>query len=377
MKISGYIRTVLILICFIAGFLVVCLFPDLCDLYTDHIYVKICNRVSKITGNIRINLGECIMYLLSLSLVLLLIFLILLIFLRKKKGYKKFTIGYVKTISILLLLMIVVYMFTWAVPFSGKVLGGKVYSKRVTYTNDEVETVLKYLVKNINQAADEIDIKYVMKGNKYTVEFKSDEEMNVLVIEALRSMEEDYPRLSGYYPVIKIAYCSDGLDIMNIGGYNYPYTMEPTCNKYVDPLYQPLLNCHEYVHHKGYYKENEANFISEIALSKSKDPYLRLIAYLDMYYYVSSAYYEKNHKMPDDLPKFTERVKIIQKASYEIRDKKYNEDSHFFSSNENISNIIKKTGDKGWEIQGDILKENSYDGVTLLLFQFFDTCQLF
>ncbi len=377
MKISAYIRIVLILICLIAGFLVVCMFPDLCDFYSDHIYVKICNRISKITGNIKINLGEIIMYLMALLLVFLFIFLILLIFLRKKKDYKKFTLGYSKTISVIALLMVVDYMITWAVPFSGKVLGGKVYSERVNYTNGEVETILKYLIKNINAAADEIEIKYQMAGNKYIVDFKSEEEMNYLVIQALRSMEDDYPRLAGYYPVIKTAYCSDILDIMNIGGYNYPYTMEPTCNKYVDPLYQPLLNCHEYVHHKGYYKENEANFISEVALSKSKDPYLRLIAYLDMYYYVSSSYLENNKKLPDNLPKINERAHIIQKASYEIRDKKYNEDSHVFSSNENISNIIKKTGDKGWEIQGDILKENSYDGVTLLLFQYFETCQLF
>lgn len=377
MKISGYIRTVLILICLIAGLLVVCMFPDVCDLYTDHIYIKICNRISKITGNIKINLGEVIMYLSAAALILLFVFLILLIFLRKKKGYKRFVMGYSKTLSIFALLMIASYMITWAVPFSGKVLGGKVYSERETYTNHEVETVLKYLVKNINKAADEIDVKYLLSEKRYVVVFKSEEEMNRLVIEALRSMEEDYPRLAGYYPVIKTAYCSDILDIMNIGGYNYPYTMEPTCNKYIDPLYQPLLNGHEYVHHKGYYKENEANFISELALSKSEDPYLRLVAYLDMYYYVSSAYYEKNHKLPENLPKISDRVRVIQKVSYEIRDKKYNQDDHYFSSNEKISNVIKKTADKGWEIQGDLLRENSYDGVTLLLFQYFDTCQLF
>ena len=39
---------------------------------------------------------------------------------------------------------------------------------------------------------------------------------------------------------------------------------------------------------------------------------------------------------------------------------------------DNIEQIIEETADVGWETQGEILQENTYDGVTLLLLQYFD-----
>ena len=38
----------------------------------------------------------------------------------------------------------------------------------------------------------------------------------------------------------------------------------------------------------------------------------------------------------------------------------------------NIAEIIEETADVGWETQSEILQENTYDGVTLLLLQHFD-----
>ena len=37
-----------------------------------------------------------------------------------------------------------------------------------------------------------------------------------------------------------------------------------------------------------------------------------------------------------------------------------------------VQEVIQETADTGWETQGNILQENSYDGVTLLLLQYFD-----
>lgn len=378
-KISLYFRTVLVLICMIAGLLVTCLIPDLCDKYTDKIYVVLCDKISKITGSLRINLGEIIMYLIFLSLFLILIFLILLIFLRKKAGYKRFFKNYLKTIFILGLFFVVIYMFSWAVPFSGKTLGGKTFSERKSYTSDEAVELLNKIVEKINKAADEIEVKELKtaSGKSYAVNFRNEEENRELIIEALKDISDEYPRLKGYYPPVKSAYCSDLLDIMDIGGFNYPYTMEPTHNKYLDPLYQPLLDAHEYVHHKGYYKENEGCFISELALAKSKDPYFRLIAYLDMYYNILDSYYEIYQTYPDGLLSLSEKVNMIIKASNNELEKIYKEDSHPFSSNETIQKAVDDIGEKGWRIQDEILKENSYSGVTLLLFQYYYEGYLF
>ena len=186
--------------------------------------------------------------------------------------------------------------------------------------------------------------------------------------QAMAAIGDEYPRLKGYYPQVKEALCSDILDRMDIGGYNYPYTMEPTRNKYVDPLYVAVLEAHELAHHKGYYKENEATFLSEIALSRSEDPYLRLAAYINMYYYVNGEF-KKVQDLFEDKPKLSDRVVWIEIASEDEAQKVYEADAHAIDNMPAVDEAIHKTADKGWETQGEVLKENSYDGVVLLLLQ--------
>jgi hypothetical protein len=190
-------------------------------------------------------------------------------------------------------------------------------------------------------------------------------------------LSEEYPRLAGYYPQVKEAMCSDLLNRMSIGGYNYPFTMEPTHGRYINPLYLAVLDAHELAHHKGYYKENEANFLSQIALSQSEDPYLRLAAYMNMYKYVHADYLkareaELGRKLEEaeDI-KFSERVNKINEAAKNIEQSIYEADSHIIDKFPIINRIIHRTADKGWNVQGNILKSNSYDGVVLLLLQYY------
>lgn len=133
-------------------------------------------------------------------------------------------------------------------------------------------------------------------------------------------------------------------------------------------------------HHQGYYKENEANFLSQIALSRSSDPYFRLAAYLDMFRYVYSDYIKARDALTDETlkkaaeeaePKLSERVEKICEASREEAKKAYDAEAHFIDSFPELDKFIHDTADKGWEVQEDILEDNSYDGVVLLLLQYY------
>ncbi len=388
------IMTVLSALMALVGF-----FPSVCDKYTDHVYCHICDGISKLTARIPFPLGEILMYIGAAMLLLSAVFLILLIFLHKKAGYKKFCANFIKTFVAALTCVVFIYVPCWYIPFRGTVLGHGDVKKSTDYSWQELSAMMNFIVDGANQAAEEIEIK-----EDGTVEFPTQEESRKKVADAMRSLKDEYPRLAGYYPPVKTALCSDILDRMGIGGYNYPYTMEPTHNKYVSELDMLCLDAHELSHHKGYYKENEANFLSELALIQSDDPYLRLAGFMDMFDYVESDYYDALDVLADEMmangemlvpdentteeeieaemakffeyvggePVISERVWYITDYADGIAIEMYEEESHPIDEMPQVDEAIDTVSDKGWEVQEEILQENSYDGVTLLLLQYYD-----
>lgn len=388
---------------------VICLFPSVCDWYTEHIYIHIANIVGRFYGLFPFAIGELMMYLGILLLILGIAFLTLLIFLRKKQKYRNFCVKYFKALLMIGLGVIFTYVITWLIPICGTVLGKDNTSKRTDFTPQEVTALYVYIINGINDAADEIEI---TDDNK--IQFYDDDALLPKISDAMRNVSDEFPRLSGYYPPVKTAFCSDILDIMGIGGYTYPFTMEVTRNKYVSPAELPCLISHEFSHHKGFYKENEANFISQIALSESCDPILRFSGYENMRYYAEKEYYnamdlwwkqmeqqgiakplpELHQNMTDEekkqlknaisernqifyqyfgtVPEISERAEKIKNISNNICLEEYQADSHPINDMPAVNQVIDEASDFGWEAQADILQENNYNGVFLLLMQYFD-----
>ncbi len=387
-----------------AGNLAGCI-PAFCDWYTDHIYCLIEGGISRLTAPVPVAVGELLMYLGVLLVLLAVLFLILLLFLRKKAGYRRFCRGYYKTFLMTLICVVFVYTFFWAIPFRGTVLGQGDPGKRTSFTFEEIRALTVYAANGVNAAAEEIEISEDGK-----VDFPTDSGIMPKIAAAMQGLSGDFPRLNGYYPPVKTALCSDILERMGIGGYNYIYTMEPTRNKYLAPIYLPILDAHELSHHKGYYKENEANFLSELALSQSDDPFLRFSGFWDMYQYVFDGYLTAQDELLTNMeaegrlqlpafrdgmtkeeymatameryrilveicgeePQLSERAGQIMDSAYQIEREVYNEDPHPIDEMPAVQEVIQETADTGWETQGNILQENSYDGVTLLLLQYFD-----
>ncbi len=396
-RLTRYKKTVLIMIFLIIILCLPALSPHLCDLYTDNVYGILCDTVSRFTGLFPIALGEILMYIGVLLLLAAVLFLLLLLFLHRKAGYRRFCKTYFKTFSIIILAVILIYIPTWFIPFNCTVLGRSDAELRTDFTYDEVYALLQYFADEANAAAEEI---YIAEDG--SVEFYPSEQIGALAAEAMQNLGSEFGRLKGYYPPIKNAICSDILERMMIGGYNYPYTLEPTRNRYLSPLYQFSLDAHEYAHHKGYEKENEANFLSQLALSKSSDPYLRLSGFYEMYNYMYPAYVDARDELIDKLvesgkvilpekldkenftefmeqvvvytgrePDLSDRVIQICDAGNDIERELYNADEHVIDEMPAVNDLIVDTADQGWEIQGEILQENSYDGVVLLLLQYY------
>jgi hypothetical protein len=192
--------------------------------------------------------------------------------------------------------------------------------------------------------------------------------------------------------------------------------LEPTHSKYLPPHFTPVCSAHELCHVKGFGKENEANFISSLALSQSSDPLLRFSAYDDMISYIQTQWEDAaesiinemrqrgDTRVPElpqihsdmtaeekaafraameeykkfekenigQIPSYSERANKIINNAYEIHNEVYNADSHPISESETMQETVQSVSESYWDIYEDHMQENSYDGVVLLLLQYYD-----
>lgn len=348
-----------------------CIQP-LCDLYKRTVYGLISDCLGVLTGWFPVALGELLMYFGAIALVCFLIALMLWSFLRKHGGYGKFCKSFAKGVLFAATCLLLIYTLNWIIPFRGGILQVTGAVER-GYTLEEVGKVRDNVTQMVNACA--LLVERDADG-KVIYDRKA---MDQSVFQAMRELATEYPLLSGYYPPMKTALCSDFLDWMNIGGYTYPYTMEITWNQYCNDLYYPFLLAHEASHHQGYYQENEANYLAFLACIKSEDPLVRYAGYNEIYYYINNAYYETAYDIlgPDGVKAdYAKRQQISELVRQDRRDaseaarKKYESKSH---PAQGLSATASEVADVGWSVQGDILQENSYDGVVKMVLQYYDT----
>ena len=374
-KINTYWKVFLSLISITILLNLIALSKDFCDFYADRIYPVINMVLGTLTSWTKFAIGEIIMYMGALMLLALPVVAGLLLFLRKRKGYCSFAVKYMKTVLMTGAVFLLLYTTNWFIPFRCRIV--KVSDNtRTEYTVEEVTILRRSIVNHLNELA------YQVPRNEegHLIYDYTQEE----IFEAMRDLGDRFPRLKGHYSKAKSAMCSDFLDWMGIGGYNYIYTMEPTYNRYCDPLYLPVLIAHELSHHKGYYRENEAEFLSTTALAEWDNPVLSYGAYREMYYYIDAVYsslFPQNYQLTEeDLAKLAEVLRKEPQLSkqvladfhyaYEEGIASYEENANKFLE-ENFKGISQEVAETGWEIQGEVLAQNSYDGITLLLLQYY------
>lgn len=402
-----------------------------CDFYTKHIYHHIANVISRVTGILPFNLGEIMMYLVMIMAVIMIVallaLLIVLLVRRLAAVYNKKSIGlfykkfrhcvavYMKVILATLVVTALIYTLNWFIPFRGS--GAQVVadmnveataennagandnispeatagestkanenvsgdngvdtSDEREYTTEDLFSLRAILINNINSLAEQVD----RDENGY---IKQEEDMYEEVVKAMEGLSDIYPILDGYYPKVKLAYCSDILDFMGIGGYTYPYTMEVTINKYTTYMdYGPLV-AHEMAHHKGFYTERDANFISFLAGTNSDSRLLAYSSYRYILSYVTDECYtsanEMYNKDPEGTleflnkqPELSARVKLDDQHNIEEYQKNYEANVNK-ALEENVSQAAESVADVGWDTQDDLLEEKNYDGVVLMLLKYY------
>lgn len=414
-SLSLYTKTILMIITITLIINLVAFSRSFCDFYTKHIYHHIANVISRVTGILPFNLGEIMMYLVMIMAVIMIVALLALLIVlsvrrlaavynRKSIGlfYKKFrhcVAVYMKVILATLVVTALIYTLNWFIPFRGS--GAQVVadmnveatsgesikanenmsgdhgvdtSDEREYTTEDLFSLRAVLVNNINSLAEQVD----RDENGY---IKQDENMYEEVVKAMQGLSDIYPILDGYYPKVKLAYCSDILDFMGIGGYTYPYTMEVTINKYTTYMdYGPLV-AHEMAHHKGFYTERDANFIAFLAGTNSDSGLLAYSSYRYILSYVTDECYNAANEMYDKDPEGT--LEYLNKqpklsALVELDDQHNTEEyQENYEANvnkaleENVSQAAGSVADVGWDTQADLLEEKNYGGVVLMLLKYY------
>ncbi len=341
-----------------------------CDLYADTVYGFISDILGVVTSLFAINIGECLMYLSALALLIALVLPVFLVFFRKNKKFKKATFFYLNIIACIATTVLLIYMLSWYIPLRSSVMGNAI-APAENITLEELETIRNHFVEQINEAA----MESARDEAGYLV-YPEEKEIRGKITESMHRLSSEYRRLSGYYPNMKAAYCSDVFEWMNIGGYTYPYTMEITYNRYVTKFFYPSLFAHESAHHQGYYRENEANFIEFLACTTAEDPLLRYSGYMNTYSYINDAYIGALYN--EDPENAEERYKSQEKFIAQIRtdllhaqdeaDERYENDDHPMES---LSGNAATVSDTGWETQAKILGESGYDGVVPLIVEYY------
>ena len=414
-SLSLYTKTILMIITITLIINLVAFSRSFCDFYTKHIYHHIANVISRVTGILPFNLGEIMMYLVMIMAVIMIVallaLLIVLLVRRFAAVYNKKSIGlfykkfrhcvavYMKVILATLVVTALIYTLNWFIPFRGS--GAQVVadmnveatsgestkanenmsgdhgvdtSDEREYTTEDLFSLRAILINNINSLAEQVD----RDENGY---IKQDEDMYEEVVKAMEGLSDIYPILDGYYPKVKLAYCSDILDFMGIGGYTYPYTMEVTVNKYTTYMdYGPLV-AHEMAHHKGFYTERDANFISFLAGTNSDSRLLAYSSYRYILSYVTDECYtaanEMYNKDPEGTleflnkqPELSARVKLDDQHNIEEYQENYEANVNK-ALEENVSQAAESVADVGWDTQADLLEEKNYDGVVLMLLKYY------
>ncbi len=399
MKKKLYRRIVLIIVFLTVVLNLVAFSDSFCIWYSRNIYPLINAAVGTLTGWSKIAVGEIIMYIGAVMVVLLAVFSIvgLIMLILKKKKFLKFWKSYSKICLFVLVMFLFVYTVNWFIPFRKPVMTvGS--DNRTDFTFEELEILRNDVVDQINEI---VEIVPRDKDGRVICDFDQKE-----VFDLMKSRSDEYELLKGHYSPVKEALCSDELEWMGIGGYNYIYTMEGTYNRYTPPFDLPILISHETCHNKGYYLENEATFISSIILSESDDLFLRYSGLKEMLKFIEEEYEIQCLEIIEHDPKLNEKYLEIKKEdgltpNENISDslkaaivflKRYPQvsmkvyDDDWYSNYQavelyenNVNEVLKETTEEifsdaaetGWDVQGEILKENTYSGALLMYLQYY------
>ena len=243
--------------------------------YSTHVYPVWVNMLGRMMGVFPVSVAEILLYLLGGLLLFTLGRLLWKLF-RKRAG-KRQVLGWFSNLLLAAGVLFLLYVVNCGINYHRTSFSESSGIKAEEYSVSELKEVCSWLTERVNAlsgsvARDDEGIMRLTGGNKGEVRSRA--------VEAMQSLGETYPELSGYYPEPKGLLAPWILSVQQLSGIYSPFTIEANYNSGMVDYNIPFTACHELSHLKSFMQEQEANFIAFLASTSYEDPEFQYSGYL-------------------------------------------------------------------------------------------------
>lgn len=244
-----------------------------------------------ITNIFPFSLAEIMIILLPAALIFLIVFAV-----KKYSDTWRNVLKYIICIFSVLSLIFSSFVLTFGTGYYTSDFNERLELERTDVSADELYKTALILAEKINTEAGSISFTEKSSSNMlYSIR-----EMNNKLLEAYRSLNEDYDFIPIMTTYVKPIILSEPMTYTHITGVYSYFTGEANLNTNSPDYTLPYTAAHELAHQRGIAREDEANFVAFLVCIRSDDPYIRYSGYLNLYEYVINALYSSDEKLYAD-----------------------------------------------------------------------------
>ncbi len=301
------------------------------------------------TSVIPFSLAEAIVILLIPSLVSLFIYVVVLIV----RGSTKLKGVCLNTLAVVLL-MVSVFINVFGVCYFRSPLDENMNIDKSNISDDDIYLAAVYCKNQLELYAERIEF----SPNGASINPHSPKEMSKLIDNGYKKLIDEYDFISDINVLPKRIFLSSIMTYTHISGIYMPFTGEANVNTNYPSYVVAHTTGHEKAHQRGISGEDEAGFVSYLALSKSDDDYLTYCALMTMYDHLLSSLAELDIELYYSFMQSTDEKIVGEMKAYHEFFKKY--------SGSAASNVANTVNDTYIKVMGDDDGTKSYGKVVEL-----------
>ncbi|MCD8327012.1 MAG: DUF3810 domain-containing protein [Lachnospiraceae bacterium] len=226
--------------------------------------------------------------------------------------------------------------------------------KMQEYTLTELKETCLWLTEMVNEYADQVE----RDGDGVMQLSLTQHETGQLAAQAMESLGDTYPLLSGSYPTPKPVTFSRILSLLSLTGVYSPLTIEANYNREMTAYNIPYSMCHELSHLRGFMQEQEANFIAFLACTGSENADFCYSGYMLAWIQCTNALYDASRADWSEV-----RTLLPEEAQLDLT-----VNSAFWNTHEGVlSEVSDQVNDTYLKVNGQSDGVLSYDKVVDLL----------
>ncbi|MFN2455042.1 MAG: DUF3810 domain-containing protein [Pyrinomonadaceae bacterium] len=267
--------------------------------YSRALYPHIAHALSFVNQSFRFSIAELLVLLLLAGCLIAVVWLLARAILWRRVRWRSFLFVGVRGVLWATGGGAIIFLLIWGFNYERQPLFDNLQLERRAASADELETICRRIVTEINQNYDEAhaslapNLAVTATAPGAAVPAASHTQLPVSRAQLYELLEESYKRttLPGLPPEDEInfappkpIYFSRVLTRLGISGMFSPFTGEANFNAEQPDCDLPFAIAHEMAHQRGFAREDEASFIAFLVCANSTHPYVRYSGYLNALY---------------------------------------------------------------------------------------------